>query len=452
MKRSTILIVQQDESLFSPLQDYLVRHDVDVLYRSSLQPLTTLLANKHCDLVIVGPFHSAQSNVLEVAQTIQQQNEHVPIIIITGRSSKKQILTALKLGVSDFFTLPLVCEDLCASITRILARQNGNATHNILSSESETMCTAMIGNTLQMRELKMQLMNVASTESTVLIVGETGTGKELATEMIHQHSQRKTQPLVSVNCAALPETLIESELFGYERGAFTGAVTRQPGKFEQANGGTIFLDEIGDMAYHAQAKILRTLEQRHVYRLGSRKSIPIDVRVIAATNHDLDQLIRTNTFRKDLYYRLNVVQITLPPLRDRKEDIPLLLNDFLRVMNRRFGRQIKQFSDEAVKMLLAYNWPGNIRELKNLVEASFINLPALYVEEITLPTTFVQRFQLPQHTLQNERDQIIVALFATNWNKSKAAQKLQWSRMSLYRKMVKHHISLESPTDSFDEG
>ncbi|GAK55447.1 transcriptional regulatory protein zraR [Candidatus Vecturithrix granuli] len=447
MKRATILVVQHDESVFSLLQEYLVRHEFDVLYKSPLQPLTTLLANKHVDLVIVGPFHSAPSDVLEVTQAIQQQNEHVPIIIITGCSSEKQILTALKLGVSDFFTLPLACEELCASITRILAKQHGNGTRKIPDSACETMWTAMIGKTPQICELKTQLMNIAPTESTVLIIGETGTGKELAAEMIHQHSRRKNQPFVSVNCAALPETLIESELFGYERGAFTGAVAQQPGKFEQASGGTILLDEIGDMAYQAQAKILRTLEQREIYRLGSRKSIPIDVRVIAATNHDLEQLMRKNVFRNDLFYRLNVAQIVLPPLRDRKEDIPLLLDHFLHVMNQHFGRQVQRFSDETIDMLLAYDWPGNIRELKNLVEASFINLPPTSVAEITLPTPFIQRFQLAQQSPQKERDQILTALFATNWNKSRAAQKLHWSRMSLYRKMEKYQISLSSPTN-----
>ena len=447
MKRSTILVVQNNDSLFPTLHDYLTRRDFEVVHTSDPQRLPKLLSINHLDLVIIGPFQSMQWDVLDVTQEIRQQNQHIPIIIIAVNSSEKRILKALRLGVNDFFTLPFAWEELCTSITRILVKQNGNGTHRIADSECDTMCTAMIGKTPQFCELKIQLMNVASTESTVLIVGETGTGKELAAEMIHQHSPRKNRPFVSVNCAALPDTLIESELFGYERGAFTGAVSQQPGKFEQANGGTIFLDEIGDMAYHAQAKILRTLEQREVYRLGSRKSIPIDVRVIAATNHDLERLIMNSTFRNDLFYRLNVAQITLPPLRDRKEDIPLLLDHFLHDMNQRFGQQVKRFNDEAVNMLLAYHWPGNIRELKNLVEASFINLPPVYVEEITLPTTFVQRLQLAQQAPQNERDQIVAALFATNWNKSRAAQKLHWSRMSLYRKMEKYQISLTSPTE-----
>jgi transcriptional regulator with PAS, ATPase and Fis domain len=284
------------------------------------------------------------------------------------------------------------------------------------------------------------LLKVAPTQSTVLITGETGTGKELAAELIHRNSSRHKKPFVCINCAALPENLVESELFGYERGAFTGAIASKQGKFEQAEGGTVFLDEIGDMSPYAQAKILRAIEIKEVYRLGGKGSISLNVRVIAATNQDIERLVAQEKFRKDLYYRFNVAMVHLPPLRDRKEDIPPLLGHYIRELNQRFGREVEGFTQEAMESLLHYDWPGNIRELKNLLEATFINLPSRKIAFMDLPKQFQRRLQETEGLPKSERDQVLSALFATKWNKSKAAQKLHWSRMTLYRKMAKYHI------------
>jgi transcriptional regulator with PAS, ATPase and Fis domain len=278
------------------------------------------------------------------------------------------------------------------------------------------------------------------TDSTVLLLGETGTGKELAARLIYQNSSRHKKPFICVNCAALPENLLESELFGYERGAFTGAIGSKRGKFEMANGGTIFLDEIGDMSPYAQAKILRVIERKEVYHLGGKASIPLDFRIIAATNQNLERLVTEGTFRKDLYYRLNVARIYLPPLRERKEDIPLLIEHLIGELNRRFGREVEGFTQKALELLLRYDWPGNVRELKNLLEATFINLPSQKISFIDLPEAFQRRLKEAEGLPQNERDRVLSALFATNWNKSKAAQKLRWSRMTLYRKMAKYDI------------
>ena len=274
-----------------------------------------------------------------------------------------------------------------------------------------------------------------------MITGDTGTGKELAAELIHRHSQRRHAPFVRVNCAALPDTLIESELFGHEKGAFTGAITAQRGKFEQAHEGTIFLDEIGDMPMAAQAKILRVLENKEVYRIGGTRRIPLDVRVIAATKQRLEEMVEAKTFRDDLYYRLNVARIDLPPLKERKEDVPLLLAQYLHEMNGRFQRHIQCFSADALAICAAYHWPGNIREARNVVEASFLHLPDIPVEELDLPPVFCERLRQAAQLPDDERNRLLAALWATNWNKSKAAERLSWSRMTLYRKMQKYQIS-----------
>ncbi|MBW2163252.1 MAG: sigma-54-dependent Fis family transcriptional regulator, partial [Deltaproteobacteria bacterium] len=285
------------------------------------------------------------------------------------------------------------------------------------------------------------LVKVATTDSTVLITGETGTGKELAAELIHQNSPRHKEPFVCINCAALPESLVESEMFGYERGAFTGAVALKQGKFELAEGGTVFLDEIGDMSPYAQMKILRTTEKKEICRLGGKGAIPIDVRIVGATNRDLEQLIEKGNFRKDLYYRLNVARVHLPPLRLRKEDIPSLLKHYIRKFNQRFGREVEGLAEEALDSLLRYDWPGNVRELKNILEATFINLPSRKIALMDLPKTFQGRLKETEGLPEKERDRLLSVLFATKWNKSKAARKLQWSRMTLYRKMAKYQIS-----------
>jgi len=262
----------------------------------------------------------------------------------------------------------------------------------------------------------------------------------LAASFIHRESRRHKKAFVELNASAMPENLVESELFGYEKGAFTGATATTRGKFEQASGGTLFLDEIGDMMPMAQAKILRVLENQQVYRLGSKKPVPIDVRVVAATNQDLDLLVEQGTFRKDLYFRLNVARVELPPLRERREDIPVLLEHFVGDFNSRLGHNIRGFTEKAWVILLHYHWPGNVRELKNVLEAAYINGPRVKISFHDLPRSFRERLAGGDLHPKTERDRVLSALFSTNWNKSKAAEKLNWSRMTLYRKMAKHQI------------
>lgn len=307
---------------------------------------------------------------------------------------------------------------------------------------------SMIGESPSMKKVRAYLEKVAGTDSTVLITGETGTGKELAAEMIHASSPRKSNPLICVNCAALPESLIESELFGHEKGAFTGAVTARKGQFARAAGGTLFLDEIGDMNTFAQAKILRSLEDRKVHPLGGGKEIEVDVRIIAATNRHPETLMEQGVFRKDLFYRLNVARIHLPPLRNRKEDIPVLVAYGIEKLNEKFGLELKGMDDAALEIIMDYHWPGNVRELMNLLEAAFINRPAQKIGVHDLPMLFMEQIEKKDTKPLEERKKVISALLETNWNKSTAAKRLNWSRMTLYRKMAKLHIVEKRNTGS----
>ncbi len=295
----------------------------------------------------------------------------------------------------------------------------------------------IIGESTAIRTLREYLPKVAARDCTVLITGETGTGKERIAEAIHYSSPRRNSEMVCINCAALPEGLLESELYGHEKGAFTSAHTRYLGKMKMADGGTLLLDEIGDMSLQCQAKILRALETREISPLGGGGRVPVDIRIIAATNQELLPLIEQNRFRKDLFYRLNVAHLVLPPLRHRKEDIPLLFQHYLNHFNQRFDEHVHGATPDALAALMRYDWPGNIRELRNLIESLFID-PGSTISCDQLPERIQQLGKL---TGTAEKERLVAALCATNWNKSRAAQELNWSRMTLYRKLKKHQLS-----------
>jgi len=306
---------------------------------------------------------------------------------------------------------------------------------------------SLLGESGLMRDIRSQLDRIARTASNVLITGETGTGKEVVAQLIHKNSSRSAKPIVCINCAAIPDTLLESELFGYERGAFTGAHTSQQGKLKLAEGGTVFFDEIGDLSLFNQAKVLRVIERREIQRLGSAKPLPIDFRMITATNCEPESLVAEGKFRKDLFFRLNVARINLPPLRERREDILILANFFRETFNLTFGMQTAGFTPIAEAMLLSHAWPGNIRELRNVVEAAFVNLEP-GVKAVNLPVPFCQALtdcRKLQGSGLSELDRILTALSETHWNKSNAAAKMHWSRMTLYRKMSRYHIPEGSP-------
>jgi transcriptional regulator with PAS, ATPase and Fis domain len=292
-----------------------------------------------------------------------------------------------------------------------------------------------------MRQLRTHLARIAPASSNVLILGETGTGKELVAELIHQNGPRAARPFVCMNTAAIPDALLENELFGHERGAFTGAITAEGGKLAAAHGGTAFLDEIGEVSPAIQAKLLRAIENKTIYRLGGTRSIALDIRVIAATNGDLERAIAEGRFRKDLYYRLNVVRVEVPPLRERVDDIPLLIGHYLLRFNRELGRSVRGLSPRAMETLCAYHWPGNVRELHNVIEALLVNLAPETTGIVDVPPAVMRQLTFAVGAPTSERERLLRALADTNWNKTKAASQLHISRMTLYRKMQQHSVS-----------
>lgn len=299
----------------------------------------------------------------------------------------------------------------------------------------------LIGSSSAMAAIRDYVHKVAQSNTSVLISGATGTGKELVASSIHRASHRCSGPFISVNCAAIPDSLLESELFGYERGAFTGAGEQYPGKLRLADHGTVFLDEIGEMSPLGQAKILRVLESREVFPLGARRTIKIDVRFLAATNQDLEPMIERRTFRQDLFFRINVGRIFLPSLKEHPEDILELFLYYIRRFNVEHGRHVQAPTLELADRLTAYDWPGNVRELRNCVEAVFIDPPNGPIGLEHLPESFQRIFRCHRAAHVSERDAIVLALSRTNWNKKMAARELHWSRMTLYRKLEKYKIT-----------
>ena len=432
-----ILILEEEEHADKYLEQQLNRHGFKVVRSSRRIECHQLLEKFKPDLIIIDSGKQDVGQELKTATLLRQIDRSTPLFLIVQESSESKAIAALRAGFNDYFKRPLSYRELLDSIRRHLTlRRPASATP---PSKDPGREPAFITSTSVMLGLKKFLVNAAATDCNVLITGETGTGKELVAELIHWHSPRRHYPMVCINCAALPDSLLESELFGYERGAFTGAFASYPGKLRLAEGGTVFLDEIFEMSPPMQGKLLRALEFRKIYRLGGRKPIPLNIRYVAATNQDPERAMQEGRLRRDLYYRLNVARIHLPPLRNRPADIPLLLQHFLKEMNQRYHRAVEEFTPELMALLLSYAWPGNIRELRNLVEALFINLPPRVVTMAHIPEFFRPLLE-NQPRPQEERERLLQALMTTNWNKSQAAAQLQWSRMTLYRKMAKYKI------------
>jgi DNA-binding NtrC family response regulator len=302
--------------------------------------------------------------------------------------------------------------------------------------------SAIVGESAPILGLKNFLPKVAAADSNVLITGETGTGKEMVAERIHTLSPRSQRRFVGLNCSAIPDTLVESELFGHEKGAFTGAAATRDGRLALAEGGTLFFDEIGDMSPLAQAKILRAIESREFTRLGGHRPVRVNVRLIAATNRNLESLLNGERFRPDLFFRLNVARLELAPLRERRSDIPLLLQHFIAHYNKVFGVAVERIAGDALQALLEYHWPGNVRELKNVVEVIYLNLTGESVVR-QLPDQVLITWKRLDHLPEDERDKLLRTLLQTEWNVSAAARKLEWSRMTMYRKLSKYDLKRE---------
>lgn len=441
VRRSSILIVIDNAQLRRTVTAMVLSQGWEVLETS--EPIRPIQADpRHVpELVIADRCHREVHEAFAFIRNLRRLYPAIPIILVAERSSEEQVIAALKAGVNDYIKQPFAEDEIVAAVRRCLLGRGGQEpSEGSVEASGLIGGHRMVGESQAMRDIKAHLGRVAGTDSTVLITGETGTGKELIAEMIHRQSPRRHDPFVCINCAAIPDALLESELFGYERGAFTGALTMREGLLRQATGGTILLDEIGDMSLSAQTKVLRAIETKVVCPLGGKRSAALDIRIIAATNQGLKRLMEEGKFRQDLYFRLNVTRLHLPPLRQRQEDIPLLLRHYLQELNRRFGSDVQGFTEQALTCLIRYEWPGNVRELKNLVEAVMINHPTRWIdlEDFHELLDHGHREEASQET---ERDRLLAVLFATNWNKSKAAQQLQWSRMTLYRKIEKYHLA-----------
>jgi len=390
---------------------------------------------------------------LRVLERIKQKLPDQIVIMITATKTVKTAVEAMKLGAYYYITKPFDVDELRLIINRAISERAMKEENQRLWLEVDRNFgfENIVGKSKGMKEIFKVVKQVAETRSTVLIMGESGTGKELISRAIHYHSPRKNHPFVTINCAAIPETLIESELFGHEKGAFTNAIERKLGRFEIAHQGTLFLDEIGELSLITQAKILRFLEEKEFTRVGGSKTIKVDVRLITATNKDLPTLTKTGKFREDLYYRINVVPILLPPLRERKEDIPLLINHFIKKFSEENQKQIKGVSKEALEVLMAYEWPGNVRELENLIERVIALTSHEYIqlEELPLPvfnqsktnglreSVLSGQISFSKAEEEFEKEIILDALRRTHFVQSHAAEILGISRRILKYKMDK---------------
>ena len=439
MRKLKIVIAEPRVSLRDTVADQLRLHDFEVIPTCGAH-LIQEVRERQAGMAIIGPSLSDVHRLAGLAGEMLQSRDWIPMLLLASNSSEELAIAALKAGVSEYVRFPCSAAELAEAARRCLYLNIRRKQPYVPPGPAANEPSLMIGESQSMQEVKAYLSRAAATDSNVLITGETGTGKELAAEFVHRHSCRRHKPFVVLNCAAIPDGLLESELFGYERGAFTGAERARDGKLKAADGGTVFLDEIGDMSAYAQAKILRAIDSKEIQRLGGA-GISINVRVIAATNRELETLVREDKFRRDLYFRLNVARVHLPPLRDRKEDIPSIVSHYLQDYNDRFDRQVQRLTDAAWRRLLAYDWPGNVRELKNIVEGIFIQASSSEISPDDLPGYLREQYGNTCALPDDERERLLSALVSTDWNKSKAADKLSWSRMTLYRKMAKYQVS-----------
>ncbi len=460
-KMLTILVADDDathrEVLRTLLEEwgYAVREAVDG------EHAVALCRKQPFDLVLMDVRMPKKSG-LEALKEIKVHNPAVPVLIMTAFSEVAAAVEAIKSGAYDYLTKPLDFEKLKVVLRNVFAhvgliRENATLSRSLAATEAQT---GMVGRSESMRALWEMVRTIAPTDATVLITGESGTGKELVAKAVHAASRRARGPFVAVNCAALTESLLASELFGHEKGAFTGADKKHEGHFLKADGGTIFLDEIGEMPLSMQVKLLRVIQEREVLSVGGNKAVPVDVRIIAATNRDLAKEVAAGTFRQDLYYRLNVVTLALPPLRERADDIPLLAQHFMARFADKNNKNIKGFTPGAMDRLVRYAWPGNVRELENVIERASILLLGEHISERELPERFAasqgdaltDALTTDCPTLEDvERAVILKTLKRFGGNKTEAAKALGITRKTLHAKLSKYQSAQEDAPEGEDE-
>jgi len=443
----TILVVDDEEDIRDSLKGILKDEGFAVELATNGSEALDRVETAMPDLILLDIWMEGTEQGLDVLAGLKKKYPALPVIMISGHGTIETAVTATKLGAYDYIEKPLSYDKILLVIENCL-NYHLLAEENLLLKRQAAKRFHLTGSSNVMKDLKKQIETVASTNAWVMITGENGTGKELVAHTIHRLSNRADRPMVEVNCAAIPEELIESELFGHERGSFTGADSHRRGRFDLANHGTLFLDEIGDMSLKTQSKILRILDEQRFERVGGDKTIQVDVRVIVATNKNLREEIRKGTFREDLYYRLNVIPIHVPPLRDRKEDISLLVQDFLEEFSRENNSEPKSITDETLPALLAHDWPGNVRELKNLVERLVIMSPGTRIEFSSLlggfePITsqfaahpsFKTASTLREARNMAEKEYISAKLVKNKGNISQTAEEIDIDRTSLHKKI-----------------
>jgi len=452
-KKVTILLVDDDPEFLWMLTEMITAEGYNALSAEDGKAALEKVKNEHPDLILMD-VAMPDVNGIDLLGRIRIISKRVGIIMLSAHGEPQTIVNSMRAGADDFVTKPFDEECLKSVIKKNLERKAFAHENEPLRSKlkSKIEFENFIGESNQLLNIKKMIEQVANTELTVLVRGESGTGKELVTRAIHSLSSRKEKPFIKVNCATLPENLLESELFGYERGAFTGAQRSKPGRFEFANEGTIFLDEIGEMPPSLQAKLLQVLEEKEFNRLGGKKSVKVDVRIIVATNRDLEEGIRNGSFREDLFYRLNEVTIFLPPLREHKEDIYLLVEYFLRKYSNLYGKNVAVVSPQTLGLFMNYDWPGNIRELENLIKKIIVlgNEDIVYTviphdvvegKIVYKNTKIIPLKEVSRLAIQKAEKATIKSVLAkTNWNRIQAAKLLQVSYRSLLSKIKEYQI------------
>lgn len=445
-----ILIVDDEVNIRNGLKAILEQNSYEILTASNGIEALGIIQSEAIDLLVTD-IKMPKMDGLRLQEEVQKTKPDLPVILLTAYGTVENAVEAMRKGAYDFLTKPVNLEKFEMVVDRALANQKLKTENEQLRSELNHLKLAkpLVGHSKPMQILFEKIKAIADTKTTVLIQGESGTGKELIARAIHELSPRKHKSFVAVNCAALNESLLESELFGHEKGSFTGATAKKEGRFQFAQGGTLFLDEIGELSLHLQVKLLRVIQEKMIEPVGSNQSIPIDVRFICATNKDLEHLVSLGKFREDLFFRINVVRIEAPPLRKRLEDIPLLVGHFIEDTCQENGKALKTISQDALSILSRHHWPGNVRELRNTIESLVIFSQGTVIgpddlpDHLVHPSALQDTASLPRETLslsENEKALIQKALAESKYNKTKAAQKLGMSRRTLHRKINEYQL------------
>jgi len=446
MSKPVVMIVDDEEGIRGALSGIFEDEGYNTVTAGSGEEALRIAKETSPDIVLLDVWLPGIDGI-QTYEKLREGNQDLPVIMISGHANIEVAVKATKIGAYDFLEKPLSMEKVLLAVNRAFEKrnleiENKNLRENLLRKWK------LVGDSPKMNQLREQIKMAAPSNSRVLLLGESGSGKELVAHLLHENSSRTDRPFIEVNCAAIPQELIESELFGHEKGSFTGALEKKKGKFELADTGTLFLDEIGDMSLQTQAKVLRVIENQEFQRVGGNKNLKVDVRIISATNKDLNEEVKKGSFREDLYFRLNVIPIKVPSLRERIDDIPALVEHFLELFASEYGQQPKKITPEAVRKFQKHTWPGNIRELKNVLERLVIMTPskAITDKDLSMPDTAGSDY-FSFKTLKDareffERDFIIKKLEENAWNISKTAELLDIERSNLHRKIKAYDIKI----------